>query len=108
MLPRVLYEQFNADLGYLVSKSFPILDKTKLQKKDTEIYQRLCNIFWDRLGFLSMENYRYYNLTNSFIGDNLSKISQTQSIEIVLSKDNEYSYCYEVKVYTIQKRYTYP
>ena len=76
LLPRVLDEQFNAAVGYIVAKPSPILDKPKLQKKDLEIYQRLCPEFWSRLGFSDMDGYKYYNINNDFVEESMERLSK--------------------------------
>ena len=75
MLPQVLDEQFNAAVGYIVTKPSPILDKPKIQVAEIEIYRSLCNKFWTQLGFADTEGYKYYNTTNDFVEENLERMN---------------------------------
>lgn len=98
MIPKVLYEQFNVNLGYLVAKPVPTLDKPKLQKKDIEIYRRLCDAFWSRLGFASDEKYRYYNTTGDLVGETIARLSEIKYEEYDVLISDDYRFLCEVKV----------
>ena len=97
ILPMVLYEQFNVELGYLAAKAIPILDDLKHQKKDLEIYRRLCYAFWSRLGFDTAENYMYYNMANDFVKENVERLAKKHRTDYVIDVEN-YACCCDIKV----------
>lgn len=97
ILPTALYEQFNTEIGYLAAKAIPILDDTKLQKKDLEIYKRLCNSFWDRLGFSSTENYKYCNMAKDFVKENVERLANEARTNHIIDADGYACFC-DVKV----------
>lgn len=73
MLPKVLYEQFNADVGYLVAKTNALLDNQKQHKIEVEV----SGVFWESLGFDIAKKYRYYNMTNDFVKENVERLEKT-------------------------------
>ncbi len=109
MLKQALYEQFNANVGYIVAKPSPILDNPKLQKEDIETYLRLCDKFWNQLGFVDIKGtdaevgadiagYKYFNTTNDLITENLARLAEWRSKEDFFTIGNRYELCCDIKV----------